>query len=83
MPGRSGGPLGPGRVLINGYGPTETTVYATHQRALKKAGGRSVGRPDRYAVPGAALFVLRSAVASGAPGVDGELYVAGRGVGVG
>ncbi|GAA4295002.1 non-ribosomal peptide synthetase [Mycobacterium paraffinicum] len=70
----------PGRLMLNGYGPTETTVYATISAPLT---------PDRAAVPigvpvpGAALFVLDPWLHPVPPGVAGELYVAGRGVGIG
>ena len=70
----------PGRVMINGYGPTETTVYATISAPLKAGSGVvPIGAP----VPGAALFVLDAWLRPVAAGVVGELYVAGRGVGVG
>ena len=70
----------PGRVMINGYGPTETTVYATVSGPLQ-AGSPVV--PIGFPVPGAALFVLDRWLRPVPPGVVGELYVAGRGVGVG
>ena len=69
----------PGRVMINGYGPTETTVYATISAPLTAAAGVPIGAP----VPGAALFVLDGWLRPVPAGVVGELYVAGRGVGVG
>ena len=69
----------PGRVMINGYGPTETTVYATISAPLRSGAGVPIGSP----VPGAALFVLDGWLRPVAAGVVGELYVAGRGVGVG
>ncbi|KUH92327.1 hypothetical protein AU186_07860 [Mycobacterium sp. GA-1999] len=70
----------PGRVMINGYGPTETTVYATISAPLT-AGSEEV--PIGVPVPGAALFVLDGWLRPVPAGVVGELYVAGRGVGVG
>ena len=70
----------PGRVMVNGYGPTETTVYATFSAPLSP--GSSVV-PIGSPVPGAALFVLDRGCAPVPLGVVGELYVAGRGVGVG
>ncbi|WP_131816270.1 non-ribosomal peptide synthetase, partial [Mycolicibacterium porcinum] len=70
----------PGRVMINGYGPTETTVYATISAPLQAGTGAvPIGAP----VPGAGLFVLDQWLREVPPGVVGELYVAGRGVGVG
>ncbi|MBP2455951.1 amino acid adenylation domain-containing protein [Mycolicibacterium lutetiense] len=70
----------PGRVMVNGYGPTETTVYATISAPLQAGPGVvPVGVP----VPGAALFVVDRSLRPVPPGVVGELYVAGRGVGVG
>ncbi|MGV0804438.1 amino acid adenylation domain-containing protein [Mycolicibacterium setense] len=70
----------PGRVMINGYGPTETTVYATISAPLV-AGSNTV--PIGVPVPGAALFVLDRWLRPVPAGVVGELYVAGRGVGLG
>ncbi|MCV7071093.1 amino acid adenylation domain-containing protein [Mycobacterium rufum] len=70
----------PGRTMINGYGPTETTVYATISAPLTAAVTVvPIGTP----VPGAALFVLDRWMRPVPAGVVGELYVAGRGVGVG
>ncbi|OMC30954.1 hypothetical protein A5740_15865 [Mycobacterium sp. GA-1841] len=70
----------PDRVMLNGCGPTETTVYATMSVPLQ-AGSTVV--PIGLPVPGAALFVLDRFLRPVPPGVVGELYVAGRGVGVG
>src|SRR5262249_53180852 len=70
----------PGRVLINAYGPTEATVYAVVRAPLVAgSGGVPIGQP----VPGAAAFVLDGSLRPAAPGVVGELYIAGGGVGVG
>ena len=69
-----------GRVMINAYGPTEATVYTTMSRPL--AAGTAVV-PIGSPVPGAALFVLDQWLRPAPVGVVGELYVAGRGVGVG
>ncbi|CAJ1495600.1 non-ribosomal peptide synthetase [[Mycobacterium] burgundiense] len=70
----------PGRVMINGYGPTETTVYATISAPLQAGAGVV---PIGFPVPGAALFVLDRWLRPVPVGVVGELYVAGRGVGLG
>ena len=70
----------PGRVMINAYGPTEATVYASISAPLAAGSGVvPIGSP----VPGAALFVLDGWLRAVPPGAVGELYVAGRGVGVG
>ncbi|WP_419678089.1 amino acid adenylation domain-containing protein [Mycobacterium avium] len=70
----------PGRVMTNAYGPTETTVDVTISAPLQ-AGDAVV--PIGAPVPGAALFVLDAWLRPVPPGVVGELYAAGRGVGVG
>ncbi|MCV7113747.1 non-ribosomal peptide synthase/polyketide synthase [Mycolicibacterium setense] len=69
----------PGRVMINAYGPTEATVYASISAPLTSATVAPIGAP----VAGAALFVLDAWLRPVAPGVIGELYIAGRGVGTG
>ncbi|MFQ2879955.1 AMP-binding protein, partial [Mycobacterium sp. MS3] len=70
----------PGRVMRNAYGPTEATIYATLSAPLTP--GTSVV-PIGGPVPGAGLFVLDGWLRPVVPGVAGELYVAGSGVGVG
>ncbi len=73
----------PGRVLINAYGPTEATVYAAISAPLKAEGAEPNIVPIGSPAPGAALFVLDRWLREVPPGVVGELYVAGRGVGAG
>ena len=70
----------PGRVMINAYGPTETTMCVAVSAPLRAGSGAPpIGSP----VSGAALFVLDGWLRAVPAGVVGELYVAGRGVGVG
>ncbi|WP_261861106.1 amino acid adenylation domain-containing protein, partial [Mycobacterium montefiorense] len=70
----------PGRVMTNAYGPTETTLCVTVSVPLQAGTGVvPIGVP----IPGAALFVLDARLRPVPPGVVGELYVAGAGVGVG
>ncbi len=67
--------------LVNMYGITETTVHVTHaalDRDLTAATGL-VGRP----VPGYRCYVLDDGLKLVPPGVVGELYVGGTGVGWG
>ena len=70
----------PGRLMINVYGPTETTMWASKSAPLAAGSGAPpIGSP----VTGAAFFVLDGWLRTVPAGVVGELYLAGRGVGVG
>lgn len=65
-------------MMVNAYGPTETTICASRTAALVGGtGSPSIGAP----VPGAAMFVLDGLLRPVPPGVVGELYIAGHGVG--
>ena len=69
-----------GRVMVNVYGPTETTMWASKSAPVAAGSGAPpIGSP----VAGAAFFVLDSWLRPVPEGVVGELYLAGRGVGLG
>ena len=70
----------PARVMVNAYGPTEATIYVAISTPLEAGSGAA---PIGVPAAGAALFVLDAWLQPVAPGVVGELYVAGDGVGVG
>ncbi|WP_156734757.1 non-ribosomal peptide synthetase, partial [Mycobacterium sp. E183] len=70
----------PGRVMVNAYGPTETTMCVAISAPLAAGSGPPpIGSP----VAGAGLFALDAWLRPVAPGVVGELYVAGTGVATG
>ncbi|MEV4434132.1 amino acid adenylation domain-containing protein [Streptomyces sp. NPDC049585] len=64
-----------GGSLTNLYGPTETTVYATGT-AVTAGEPVTIGGP----VAGTRTYVLDALLRPVAPGVPGELYLAGAGV---
>ncbi|MCF4140793.1 amino acid adenylation domain-containing protein [Streptomyces sp. Tue 6430] len=65
----------PGRRMVNAYGPTESTVVATLSEPLAAGTGvPAIGR----AVDGTSVLVLDAALRPVAPGVVGELYLAGE-----
>ncbi|MBT2508338.1 amino acid adenylation domain-containing protein, partial [Streptomyces sp. ISL-98] len=65
------------RRLFNAYGPTETTVCATMTDALPSGSGVvPIGGP----VWNTRVFVLDEFLRPAAPGVTGDLYVAGSGL---
>jgi len=66
--------------LYNLYGPTETTVYATGCLvAADNAGEPTIGRP----ITGSCVYILDRERQPVPPGVAGELYIGGAGVGQG
>ncbi|MGZ9829186.1 amino acid adenylation domain-containing protein [Tsukamurella ocularis] len=67
----------PGRTMVNTYGPSEVTVAATVGPIEPLVDGAvPAGRP----LPGVRMSVLDSGLRPVAPGVVGELYVAGAGL---
>ena len=68
-----------GRAMLNAYGPTEATVFSTFARLSEGSVDVPIGSPAVSSM----LFVLDGWLRPVPPGVVGELYVAGSGVGVG
>ncbi|MFF3898067.1 non-ribosomal peptide synthase/polyketide synthase [Streptomyces sp. NPDC001812] len=66
----------PGRRMLNAYGPTESTVVATISEPL--VAGAGTAPPIGRAIDGTSVFVLDAALRPVAPGVAGELYLAGE-----
>ncbi|WP_374117444.1 amino acid adenylation domain-containing protein [Streptomyces sp. RKAG293] len=62
--------------LTNLYGPTETTIWSTAGDLAGGAGAAPIGRP----IANTRTYVLDDELQLVAPGVVGELYIAGSGV---
>ncbi|MGW1038083.1 non-ribosomal peptide synthetase, partial [Streptomyces antibioticus] len=66
---------GAARSVTNLYGPTETTIWST-AADVTASGGVVIGRP----IANTRVYVLDAALRPVAPGVPGELYIAGEGL---
>jgi len=67
------------RRMVNAYGPTEVTVAANLSDPLSGSAAPPIGRP----IFGTQVYVLDDGLRPVPPGLPGELYVAGDGVGRG
>ncbi|WP_149183446.1 non-ribosomal peptide synthetase, partial [Streptomyces sp. TRM49041] len=66
---------GAARSVTNLYGPTETTIWST-VADVTASDGVAIGRP----IANTRVYVLDAALRPVAPGVPGELYIAGEGL---
>ncbi|MGQ4419539.1 amino acid adenylation domain-containing protein, partial [Streptomyces sp. SAS_269] len=73
----------PGVDVVNAYGPTEITVDATYHTVSDPAQPRPGAVPIGAPLPNTRAYVLSPGLVPVPPGVVGELYVAGAGVGRG
>ena len=69
----------PGIQVINGYGPTETTTFAVTY-AFSPHEDLAAGVPIGVPLDNVRAYVLSSGLTPAAPGVVGELYIAGDGM---
>ncbi|WP_406320106.1 amino acid adenylation domain-containing protein [Streptomyces sp. NBC_01637] len=67
------------RRVLNCYGPTETTVWATYDDVTDLDAEITVGTPTAHV----RAYVLDASMRIVPPGVPGELYIGGAGVGHG
>ncbi|CAM3698150.1 amino acid adenylation domain-containing protein [Kibdelosporangium persicum] len=68
-----------GREVVNLYGPTETTVWSTLCPVVADDRPPSVGTQ----IPGVRMYVVDERLRPVPPGVTGELYIGGTGLGRG
>ncbi|MGW4551986.1 amino acid adenylation domain-containing protein, partial [Streptomyces violaceorubidus] len=66
--------------LVNMYGITETTVHVTYRPLDADVVAGSLGSFIGEPIPDLRLYVLDQALQPAAPGVTGEMYVAGPGL---
>jgi non-ribosomal peptide synthetase component F len=77
------GQVCPDLAVFHVYGPTETTVYALYH-PVRAVGGGFVGNvPIGGPLDNTVVYVLDDSLRPVPPGVVGELYIAGTGVGRG
>ena len=70
---------GPATVVVDGYGPTEATTFATCH-ALRWAGEVPDTVPIGRPLDNTRVYLLDQWLGLAAPGVTGELYIAGAGL---
>ncbi|SKA13309.1 non-ribosomal peptide synthase domain TIGR01720/amino acid adenylation domain-containing protein [Marinactinospora thermotolerans DSM 45154] len=73
----------PGVPVVNAYGPTECSDDVTHEVIPRWDDGLAEGVPIGSPVRNTRLYVLDANLRPLPPQVEGELYVAGAGVGLG
>ncbi|MFD0026545.1 amino acid adenylation domain-containing protein [Streptomyces sp. NPDC058383] len=76
VPGALAQAMATAGTAVNVYGPTETTIWSTTAVLDGAAAASPIGRPIRST----RVYVLDGALRPVAPGVPGELYIAGTGL---